>query len=63
MISFNTSKFEGAHKKKPRGFGFWAFQIGGQTIYSKGSMSFTDAKKMAKEEAAKKKVSVIYVLP
>jgi len=62
-INVYTHKFKFSHGKEPRGRGFWAFDIAGETVYSKGSMTYADAKKMAIEKAKAKGKTAIYVLP
>lgn len=61
-VSVDTSSYKRTHMKEPRGEGMWAFEIKGKTVFTPGSMNYSDAVKWAKEEAAKEKASLIKVL-
>ena len=45
---FSTMKYEFCHGKKPRGSGFWAFNINGAVLRKIGPLS--EAKKSVKAE-------------
>lgn len=45
-----TTEFEWAHRRKPRGYGHWAFEIGSERFWQVGS--FAEAKRMAIRYAA-----------
>jgi hypothetical protein len=62
-INVYTHKFKFSHGKEPRGRGWWAFDIAGETVYTKRSMTYADAKKMAIGIAKEKGKTSIYVLP
>jgi hypothetical protein len=52
MAKFNSEDFFRAHFKKPRGMGCWAFKADNSNEWIFSSfMSFSDAKKWAKEQA------------
>ena len=61
-IRFETHEFEFAHGRKPRGRGLWAFEIGGETFWAKGSVLFSQAKLQAAREARQRRVEVVKVL-
>ncbi len=61
-VTVDASKYVRAHGKQPKGFGGWAFSIGGEEVFTPSSMSYADAQKWAKEEAKKKGVSTVYTL-
>ena len=63
-IRVETTKFQFSHRRQPKGFGSWAFQIGkNPEPYFVRSSSYSDARKAAQQEAAKQGASCITVLP
>ncbi len=69
-IEVNTKEYESVHQKAPRRVGVWAFSIGNKDAFDDvdkafwtGSMKYTDAVKMAKQEAKKQGATIIYVMP
>lgn len=61
-ITVSTSKYKGAHGKEPKGNGMWAFEIGGEEVFTDKAMNYSDAKKWAINQAKEKDVNVINVL-
>jgi hypothetical protein len=61
-IAVITSKYKGVHGKEPSGNGMWAFEIGGEEVFTNKAMSYGDAKKWAMNLAKEKDVNVINVL-
>ena len=65
-IEVNINKYQGAHGKKPSGNGMWAFKLSGHQIeqdaWTPRAMNYSDAVKLAKEEAKKIKATRIDVL-
>jgi hypothetical protein len=61
-VLVEPSRYVRAHMKRPSGTGVWAFDIGGEEMFTPKAMSYADAQKWAKEEAIKKKVNVVYTL-
>ncbi len=41
---FCTRSFVRSHGKQPKGFGVWAFDVGGEWHFTPRAMTFTDAK-------------------
>ena len=60
-IEVNTNQYQFSHGKLPKGFGFWAFEIAGETRLFQGS--YAGVKKQAVAEAKAKGASRIAVLP
>jgi hypothetical protein len=60
-IQFNTTEFEFAHGKKPRGYGSWAFNFGRGAEFIPGSMTFGEARKAAVKIARERGVDVVEV--
>lgn len=61
-----TREYENSHGHGPRGRGSWAFQVGSDVtdVLWSPSMTYTEAKKWAREQAKKYCGPVIlYVLP
>lgn len=64
MVKFSTRKFEASHCKSPRGWGLWGFEANGQVRFAPGPMSFSGAKRWAREAfASPGKVVVVEVAP
>jgi hypothetical protein len=71
-FTFDTTSYIGAHGKDPKGFGRWGFSIGtskvedydADTVVFTPAMSYTDAKKFAKQTFKDRGMSngIIYVL-
>ena len=61
-VLVEPSRYVRAHGKKPSGMGKWAFEIGGEEVFTPTAMNYTDAQNWAKEEAKKKNVNVVYTL-
>jgi hypothetical protein len=61
-INVNTSKYKTVHGKEPSGNGMWAFEIGGEEIFTHKAMNYADAKKWAMNQAKEKGENVIKVL-
>jgi len=56
-VSFSDREYQFSHGKAPRGRGWWLFQIGQDKDMSKwfgAGWTLAEAKKAAKEEAAKR---------
>ncbi len=50
MIRVDTRQYEITHGKKPRGWGYWGFEINGEpSFWERGT--FTEAKKRAYQRA------------
>ena len=68
-VTFNTLDFHFSHGKAPKGYGSWGFFFKASDrkdctkAWFAPSSSFADAKKAAKEEAARRNVRVVYVAP
>ena len=60
-ISVGTGRFELSHGRMPRGFGTWAFDIDGETVFFSGL--YRDAKKAAIRAAMTACAHDVYVLP
>lgn len=58
-----TKQYEFAHNKRPRGTGAWAFYFDSHEDiwFAPGMLTYAEALKKAKEEAAKRKATVITV--
>ena len=70
QICVSTRFYEREYYKLPKGRGSWAFSIGGTQGYDDvtkafftNSMTYREAVKVAKREAQKQGVDIIYVLP
>ena len=61
MISINTEEFEQTHKRQPRGYGQWLFEINGESFVSIGKYSV--AKEDAIKLAVSRKVTEVTLLP
>lgn len=61
-VTVDTSKYENAHGKKPRGVGGWAFEIKGKELFAPGSLPYEKALSWAKEQAQKVNATMIKVL-
>lgn len=59
-IRVDTSSYEASHSKKPSGYGNWAFEINGETVFLKGTYSST--KQQAIKKAKELKATSIKVL-
>ena len=62
-VEVKTSIYEFSHGHAPRGFGYWAFQIGEKQEFIQGSQPFPAAKKIAQRMAKDKGIMMIEVLP
>lgn len=60
-VTFSTRQFEFSHGSKPKGQGFWAFQVGGETLFFEGTL--TQAKAQATKAAKAAGVRQVEVLP
>jgi len=63
-VRVETSRYERAHGKKPKGFGQWAFyfdNMGGDPMFVPKAMNYSDAVKWAKGEAKKAGKREVYV--
>ena len=47
--TFDTSKYERMHGKKPRGRGLWAFGAKGEPVVAFVTGPYTEAKRLAQE--------------
>jgi len=73
-VRVDISDYENSHMKKPKGSGEWGFSMGKNprdssfditkdyVFWVRKAMTYSEALKQAKEEASKRKVSVLYVL-
>lgn len=61
-IRVETNKYKNSHGKAPRGYGQWAFKIGGEYYFYPPS-SYAVAQAKAKAEARKQKVTFMEVAP
>ncbi len=59
-IVFDTTAYECSTGIKPRGYGLWAYEIGGKVIYSAGT--YTQIKKFATKRAKELGYSVVKIL-
>lgn len=50
-IEFNTRSYLLSHGRQPKGYGSWAFDLGGGPVFAPAS-TYTQAKKWAREVAA-----------
>jgi hypothetical protein len=67
-IEVNTTEYQFSHGHTPRGRGSWAFcftrNAADESIYwAPGSLTYTEALKLAKAEAKARGRSTIYVAP
>lgn len=53
-VEINSDRFRAYNGKNPSGFGTWAFNMGGDVVFFSGK--YSDAKKQAIEEAARRGV-------
>lgn len=65
-IYFNTRDYELSHGHSPRGRGAWAFFFDRSTQiedvwFTPGSTTYSEAKKMAREEAKRRGVDEVFV--
>jgi hypothetical protein len=51
-IEFNTRSYVMSHGREPRGYGSWAFDLGGRGVVFAPASTYTAAKKWAREVAA-----------
>lgn len=70
QIEVVTSLYWYEYNKEPKGRGSWAFSIGSREGYKDvtkafftPSMTYKEARKLAQQEAQKRGVTVVYVLP
>lgn len=56
-----TGRYEWSHGHKPKGYGYWAFNIGEETVWIQGM--YSEAKKKAIREAKVRKLYQVEVLP
>lgn len=67
-VIVSTSNYEFTHGKKPRGRGYWCFDIAGKDFWvpkdgsGEGAVMYSEAKKRAVSEAVKQNVYQITVL-
>jgi hypothetical protein len=63
-VEVNTTEYEFSHGKKPRGYGYWAFQVGRnpEPFFAKGG-TYSEAVREAKQHAASVRAAVVKVLP
>lgn len=61
-----TNKYVTSHGKEPKGRGCWAFQFGRNAnikdVFFTSTMTYSEAKKKAIEEAVKRKETMVYAL-
>jgi hypothetical protein len=63
-IEFSTEEYRFSHGRAPRGFGGWAFEYdGGEPEFITPSMTYTDAKKIARKIAKERQVTRVNVCP
>lgn len=64
-LRFDTTQYRRSHGAGPRGWGTWAFFFDqdGVAWFAPCSASFTEAKAMAKSEAARRGARVAHVAP
>jgi len=55
------NKYRASHQKSPRGRGLWAFEIGDEDKWFRGT--YSEAKTKAVKYAADRGIRVVYVLP
>lgn len=70
-MEFNTSEFEFAHGRKPKGVGMWAFEFVGtmgeqgtsrwRVEYAPGTLPFGEAKKWARARAKELNCNLVRV--
>ena len=60
-VEVNTNEFIFSHRKEPRGYGLWMFEIGGLPFEYTGR--YAVAKKFAIKYAQAKNITAIKVLP
>jgi hypothetical protein len=61
-VRFDTTQFQFAHGRAPRGFGQWAFDFGtGPEFVPTGACSFADARKWAVRRARVLNVRTVQV--
>jgi len=60
-VRFLVGQYLGAHKRSPRGFGYWIFRIGNKDIWIRGT--YTQAKKAAAKAAREAGVTEVTVMP
>jgi hypothetical protein len=68
-VEFNTTEYQFSHGKQPRGRGSWAFFFGppsdpenfNNVFWTPGNTTYSEAKRMAREEARQRGVSTVYV--
>ena len=57
----DTIQYQRSHGKQPRGWGKWAFQVGGEVFYF--TAHYSEARRQAFEVARTRRVRVVEVLP
>ena len=74
-MSFNVSKFQAAHFRKPKGFGVWAFEVERrveradgfvnevEVVFAPCAMSFQDAKRWFRASVMDRSVSQVSGAP
>lgn len=60
-MTIKTSRYEWSNGHKPRGYGLWAFEVGGEQVFFQGS--YTTAKQAAIQHARSLGETTIQVLP
>jgi hypothetical protein len=71
MVEFNTRDYELAHGCKPRGEDSWAFffdarpdrRTFNKAWFADGFLTYGEAKKQARDEAARRRATRVYVAP
>lgn len=61
-VTVDTGRFEASHGRKPRGNGWWAFEVAGREFWADFG-SFTQARRQAQSEARRRETGVVVVLP
>ncbi len=56
-VSFDTAPYVRSHMKPPRGRGSWAFCFGESEAWFTPSVTYGEAKKLARAEAARRRYS------
>lgn len=65
-VLIETGPYYSSHLKQPRGRGSWAFALGSRHAepwFAPGSMTYAEARKLAKARAIELGVVAVYVLP
>lgn len=56
-LQFDSSNYKWTHGKAPRGFGYWAFEYKGETIFVPGEHTLTESKKLFKSMLSERGVT------